>query len=101
MGAFTSTTLNNKLVDCYAVCYYTITNASKSHYYVDPESNKLDSERTAARVVKKTLKNILEQTTKTTEISEQVLKTLQQKQHDWGLEFKSVEIRKNFNRWNL
>lgn len=84
---------DGKVVDCYAVAYYYVTNASKSAYFKDPESNKYDSERTAARAIKKSLSSALSNGASNTEIISQVMKTLGQKQQDWGLEFKNIELR--------
>ncbi|KAJ3255716.1 hypothetical protein HK103_006083 [Boothiomyces macroporosus] len=45
------------LVDVYAVTYFKVIDAQASTYYRDPQTNKPDSERSAARIVREALEN--------------------------------------------
>ncbi|KAI8901358.1 band 7 family-domain-containing protein [Globomyces pollinis-pini] len=89
-------------VDVYAVAYYKVVDPQASAYFVDPETNKLDSERSAAKTIKHALAAAASEYSATltasdkTAIASKVLAKIQQKQDEYGLKFETVEIRGNF-----
>jgi hypothetical protein len=99
---FISTEINTKggVFDAYGVAYYNIVDPAKSAYYKDPESNKDDSERSASRVLRRALARLVEKRTdfklspsQKEELGQELLKTIQPKGAELGLEFLKVEVR--------
>ncbi|KAJ3220385.1 hypothetical protein HDU67_000052 [Dinochytrium kinnereticum] len=94
-------------VNAYAVVYLNVTDYIKSACYVDPESNQADSERAAAKIVKRLLEQEIAQVSvgeagilsegaaKT--LSDKISATLKAKSDDFGLEIAAVEIRGAFS----
>ncbi|KAI8612791.1 hypothetical protein BC830DRAFT_1135167 [Chytriomyces sp. MP71] len=93
-------------VNAYAVAYIKVTDPVKSALYVDPESNNFDSERAAAKVVKRTLEqnvatlsvgssgSLLDSAASA--LAEKVEAALKAKASDFGIEVEGVEIRGAF-----
>ncbi|KAJ3244617.1 hypothetical protein HDU78_010723 [Chytriomyces hyalinus] len=93
-------------VNAYAVVYIKVTDAVKSAMYVDPESNNFDSERAAAKVVKRTLEqnvatlsvgssgSLLDSAASA--LAQKVESALKAKSADYGIEVEGVEIRGAF-----
>ncbi|KAJ3054587.1 Stomatin-like protein 2, mitochondrial [Rhizophlyctis rosea] len=99
------TTKDGQKVDGYIVTYHKVIDAAASAAYVDPETNRQDSERAAANLVKKTFRreigsltlenNDLSASDKQA-LSEKILAALKKKADEYGLEPISVEIRGAF-----
>lgn len=93
-------------VNAYAVVHIKITDAVKSATYVDPETNKSDSERAVARMAKKILENTVSTLTlgdavtlsvsDAKLISDKILTAVSEKAGAFGLEVLSVEMRGTF-----
>ena len=99
---FISTEINTKagVFDAYGVAYYNISDPAKSAYYKDPESNKDDSERSASRILRRALAGLVEKKPETKlsasqkeDLGKELLKSVQAKSSDLGLEFVKVEVR--------
>ncbi|KAJ3416679.1 hypothetical protein HDV05_000509 [Chytridiales sp. JEL 0842] len=93
-------------VNAYAVTYVKVTDPAKSALYVDPESNTFDSERAAAKVVRKVLESTIPTVSVgpngslpanvTADLSAKITSALKAKEAEYGLEVLSVEIRGAF-----
>lgn len=93
-------------VNAYAVVYVKITDAAKSANYVDPETNLSDSERAAARIVRRQLEQYLPNMTvgsssaiassDVSALQGRIAAALKAKADDFGLEVLSVDIRGAF-----
>ncbi|KAJ3310284.1 hypothetical protein HDV04_005129 [Boothiomyces sp. JEL0838] len=102
MGVFSAgVSSKNGLVDVYAVTYFKVINAQASTYYRDPQTNKPDSERSAARIVREALENEIANVEAKAGLSasareslaEKVLTRLRKHESEFGLEFTAVELR--------
>ncbi|KAJ3101898.1 hypothetical protein HDU96_009845 [Phlyctochytrium bullatum] len=94
-------------VNAYAVVYLKVTDFVASATYVDPESNQTDSERAAAKIVKRLLEHeipsvtvsgssvLSEAAAKT--LSDKITSALKAKSQEFGLEVVAVEIRGAFD----
>ncbi|TPX36873.1 hypothetical protein SeMB42_g00747 [Synchytrium endobioticum] len=92
-------------VNGYAVIQIQVTDYERSAYYVDAESNRLDSERGAARVTRRILQTELANislsngeisSSDKASIAAKITAALQAKASEFGLEVQSVEIRGAF-----
>ncbi|TPX31805.1 hypothetical protein SmJEL517_g04948 [Synchytrium microbalum] len=92
-------------VNGYAVVTIKITDYERSAYYVDAETNRLDSERGAARVVRRILESELASVSSASgeiaesdkaSIADKITAALKAKSVDFGLDVTSVEIRGAF-----
>ncbi|KAJ3096789.1 hypothetical protein HDU97_005576 [Phlyctochytrium planicorne] len=94
-------------VNAYAVVYLKVTDFIKSALYVDPESNQADSERAAAKIVKRILEqevpalsvgqaSVLSESNSKI-LSDKITSSLKAKADEYGLEVVSVEIRGAFS----
>ena len=90
-----TSTKSGKAKDAYAVVYYKVVDHQLSAYYVDAETNKVDSERAAAKYARKLLvkevaaHDSFDQKT----FSEKLLAALKTKEKEFGLEYTAVELR--------
>ncbi|KAJ3019863.1 hypothetical protein HKX48_001692 [Thoreauomyces humboldtii] len=99
-------TKDGKKVDAYAVVYVKITDPATSAFFVDAETNHVDSERAAAKVVRKILNREIANikvggagelsASDKTSIAEKISAALKGKSDEFGLEAVSVEIRGAF-----
>ncbi|KAJ3315520.1 hypothetical protein HDU76_002178 [Blyttiomyces sp. JEL0837] len=87
-------------VNAYAVVYIQVKDFVKSATYVDPESNTFDSERAAAKAVKRVLEQYVPSLSSSSlsasdvsTLSEKITSTLKSKADEYGLDVLSVEIR--------
>ncbi|KAJ3386225.1 hypothetical protein HDU84_001742 [Entophlyctis sp. JEL0112] len=94
--------LDGVSVNAYAVAYIKVTDFAKSALYLDPESNRYDSERAAAKVVKKTLEqNVSSLSVGSGSISDsdarslasKIESALKAKESQFGISVEGVEIR--------
>ncbi|KAH6566205.1 hypothetical protein BASA50_003988 [Batrachochytrium salamandrivorans] len=91
-------------VDAYAVFYFKVTDAQKSTYYVDPQTNKCDSERSLASLVRSLLTSEMVKTDLSggltaahkSSMAASILAAVQQKQDQLGVSVSEVEIRGAF-----
>ncbi|KAI9342900.1 hypothetical protein BDR26DRAFT_858956 [Obelidium mucronatum] len=93
-------------VNAYAVAYIKVTDAGKSANYIDPESNNFDSERAAAKIVKRTLEQniatisvgnsgtLLDSTASA--LASKIEAALKAKESEYGISVEGVEIRGAF-----
>ncbi|KAJ3119260.1 hypothetical protein HK100_000390 [Physocladia obscura] len=93
-------------VNAYAVAYIKVNDPAKSALYVDPESNNFDSERAAAKVIKRALEQnvsnisvgssgtLLDSTA--SDLALKVETALKAKESDYGITVEGVEIRGAF-----
>ncbi|KAJ1567223.1 hypothetical protein HK096_010563, partial [Nowakowskiella sp. JEL0078] len=92
-------------VNAYAVVYLKVTDFLKSTTYIDPETNKNDSERAAAKLIKRTLEHELSSLISSSTISEsekaavesKLRSVLEAKQEEYGLAVDHVEFRGVFD----
>ncbi|KAJ1340729.1 hypothetical protein BSLG_004823 [Batrachochytrium salamandrivorans] len=86
-------------VDAYAVFYFKVTDAQKSTYYVDPQTNKCDSERSLASLVRSLLTSEMVKTDLSggltaahkSSMAASILAAVQQKQDQLGVSVSEVE----------
>ncbi|KAI8810403.1 hypothetical protein BJ742DRAFT_867930 [Cladochytrium replicatum] len=82
-------------VNAYAVVYLKVTDFLKSANFIDPETNIADSERAAAKLVRRTLEaevpNVT--TSEASKLAEKIKSALAAKSDEYGLEVVDVEIR--------
>jgi len=99
---FISTEINTPhgLFDAYAVLHYKVADASISTYYVDPETNKQDSERAASRILRKALSTKVLTLSSTAlsaadkeKLGEEILEGFKKDAGALGLSAEKVEIR--------
>ncbi|KAL2916221.1 Synaptotagmin-like protein 2 [Polyrhizophydium stewartii] len=98
------TSKNGVSVDAYAVIYFKVTDPVTSTYYVDPQTNKTDSERTLAKVVRGALASEIAAITVDGQLSaadrasiaKNILATVKPKEQEFGLEVSEIEIRGAF-----
>lgn len=108
-GVVSKSTLTNQdgaQVDAYCVVYFKVADFAKSAYFVDVESNKLDSERAAARTARKAMAAHIAtlsvtdgqiSTADQKSLEDKVMQALIAKQAKYGLEFSHVEVRGAFD----
>ncbi|KAI9013332.1 hypothetical protein BC832DRAFT_521272, partial [Gaertneriomyces semiglobifer] len=94
---------DGKKVDAYAVVYVQVTDAETSAFYLDVESNLPDSERAAAKTVRKILEREIENVsvaangqvgaTEQANIVDKISAALRSKEEEFGLTPVAVEIR--------
>ncbi|KAI9205888.1 uncharacterized protein BJ171DRAFT_54713 [Polychytrium aggregatum] len=94
-------------VNVYSVFHIQVTDFSKSALYVDPESNKLDSERAAAKLVVRTLEAEIPKLTvgadrqisaaDSANLAEKIVAALKARSEEFGLEVLGAEIRGAFD----
>lgn len=97
---------NGKTVEAYAVVYFKVTDFKKSTFYLDPETNKVDSERTLAKLTQRLLAreigNVTASETGTLSeadqktLNEKLTSSLKAKESELGLSIESVEVRGAF-----
>ncbi|KAI8930288.1 hypothetical protein BC831DRAFT_440002 [Entophlyctis helioformis] len=100
-----ATSKNGVSVDAYAVAYFTVADPVKSAYYVDAQTNKTDSERTLAKVIRGALASEIASATidgelsaaDKTRIASNVLAIVKQKEAELGLAVTEVEVRGAFS----
>lgn len=90
-------------VNAYAVAHVKVADFCKSVAYVDPETNRNDSERAAAQVVRKTLESLVANisvgssceisASDKSQISEKIVSALNAKAAEFGMEISGVEVR--------
>ncbi|KAJ3203272.1 hypothetical protein HDU83_008743 [Entophlyctis luteolus] len=89
-------------VNAYAVVYIKVSDYVKSALYLDPESNRYDSERAAAKVVKRTLENNVASLSvgsgsiadsDANSLASQIESALKAKESEFGISVEGVEIR--------
>ncbi|KAJ3027506.1 UNVERIFIED_CONTAM: hypothetical protein HDU68_003694 [Siphonaria sp. JEL0065] len=93
-------------VNAYAVVYIKVTDVAKSALYVDPESNNFDSERAAAKIVKRTLEQNVSSIqvgnsgslldSAASSLAAKVESALKAKEGEYGISVEGVEIRGAF-----
>ncbi|KAJ3298956.1 hypothetical protein BCR33DRAFT_711492 [Rhizoclosmatium globosum] len=93
-------------VNAYAVVYIKVTDFAKSALYVDPESNNFDSERAAAKIVKRTLEQNVSSLqvgnagtlsdASAASLAEKIESALKAKESEYGISVEGVEIRGAF-----
>ncbi|KAJ3060703.1 hypothetical protein HDU98_003368, partial [Podochytrium sp. JEL0797] len=93
-------------VNAYAVVYIKVADAAKSALYIDPESNNFDSERAAAKIVKRTLEQNVASLpvgnsgslsdASASGLAAKVEAALKAKESDYGITVEGVEIRGAF-----
>ncbi|KAI8818100.1 uncharacterized protein EV422DRAFT_538734 [Fimicolochytrium jonesii] len=108
MGVVTpgAATKGGKQVDAYAVVYLKVTNPAASAFYVDTESNTFDSERAAAKVVRRVLEREIANAqvgsdgelsaSDKSNIINKITATLNAQSDDFGLEVVRAEVRGAF-----
>ncbi|KAI9092899.1 hypothetical protein DFS34DRAFT_632268 [Phlyctochytrium arcticum] len=100
-------TKDGKKVDAYAVVYVQVTDPVTSAFYVDAETNHHDSERAAARTVRKVLAREIATVSvdqsgqisspDKTAIADKIRSALRSKEEEFGLQVLSVELRGAFS----
>lgn len=95
---------NGQTVEAYAVVYFKVADFKKSAFYVDPETNKADSEKAVSKLVQR----FLAREVPTVEVNgegviadgealgEKLLGYLKGKESEFGLVFESAEVRGAF-----
>jgi len=88
-------------VDAYGTALYRVVDPKTSAYYLDPETNKADSERAAARVLRKALAAAVADVSASslssdlkTQVGAKVLESIKKREAELGLAFDLVEIRR-------
>ncbi|KAI9331543.1 hypothetical protein DFJ73DRAFT_70447 [Zopfochytrium polystomum] len=102
----TISTKDGVSVNAYAVVYIQVTDPSRSATYLDPETNAYDSERAAARIVKKHLEQFIPSisvggssslsSTDVSALKDKISAALKSKAEEFGLDVLSIEIRGAF-----
>lgn len=100
-------TKNGKNVEVYAVVYFKVTDFKKSAFYVDPESNKVDSERAVSKTVQRFLSREVPAFSAQEDgslapadvkaLTEKLFDALKTKESQLGLAFEHVEVRGAFS----
>lgn len=97
-----ATTADGAHVDAYAVLYFKVADFAKSAYFLDPESNKADSERTAARLARTVLAQEIAKVklsgdklaeADASKVGDAILSALKAQEAKLGLTFSTVEVR--------